>query len=80
MRKHPIVLILTIFLVCVIAGLWSCSASKSPVPRTDSYGGEEPEYSLTDDEAELYEILDRWVASGGGAPNELAAPASGKRG
>ena len=58
MRKQPIVPILIMLLICVAAGLWSCGSSKSPVPRTDSYGGEEPEYSLSDDEAELYEILD----------------------
>jgi uncharacterized protein YkwD len=58
MRKQPIILILVIVLIGLAAGFWGCDSSKSPVPRTDSYGGEEPDYSLSDDEAELYEILD----------------------
>ena len=46
----------------IVAGLLliflGCGKSVSPVPRSESYGGEEPAYELTEDEAELLDILD----------------------
>lgn len=55
-RIGPVVAFL--FLVPVaMFGFLGCGKSVSPVPRSGAYGGQEPAYQLSDDEEELFEIL-----------------------
>jgi uncharacterized protein YkwD len=39
------------------AGFLGCGRSAPPVPRSEKYGGQETQYALSDDESELFDIL-----------------------
>jgi uncharacterized protein YkwD len=57
MDKRVSIGILFIVGLMLAFGFWGCGGSEPPVPRAEMYGGIEPEYDLTEDEAELFDIL-----------------------
>jgi len=57
MQKLTTFSIIPVLIICLVAAFQGCGRSKSPVPRSTVYGGNAISFQLSDDETELFDIL-----------------------
>jgi len=57
MLKPTTFSIIPLFILCLVVAFLGCGRSTSPVPRSEVYGGEAISFQLSDDETELFDIL-----------------------